>query len=387
MQAIFVRVRGDAFDRAGAQDAEYVAGLRGAVVAAVDYGLEGIERGEEWVGPVPVVAVVQARRAARVGVSLDTVLRRYVAGDALLEGFVMEEAERGEHPYELGVLPGVLRAQAVVLDRLLGAVTGGYRDELARVGCSPQRRRVEQVRALLAGESLDGGAELGYELEGWHVGVIAVGAGAARAVRELGADRRLLSVEQGRESVWAWLGGRERRAFGALERVLAGTVSAEGMGVGELVGDGVVFALGEPARGLEGWRLTHRQAQAALMVALRRPRGCTRYADVALLASALKDEMLARALVEVYLAPLQDARGNGGAVLRATLRAYLAVECNVSSAAAKLNVARSTVANRLRTIEERLGRTLHPCPPELEVALLLDELAAVGGPPEIPIIR
>jgi hypothetical protein len=38
-------------------------------------------------------------------------------------------------------------------------------------------------------------------------------------------------------------------------------------------------------------------------------------------------------------------------------------------------VARKTVASRLRTIEERLGRTLHPCPAELEVALLLDELA------------
>jgi hypothetical protein len=47
-------------------------------VAAVEYGLQGIERGEGWSGQVPAVATEQARRAARVGVSLDTVLVRYV---------------------------------------------------------------------------------------------------------------------------------------------------------------------------------------------------------------------------------------------------------------------------------------------------------------------
>lgn len=386
VQAIFARVRGDAFDRAGAQDAEYVAGLRAAVVAAVEYGLHGIERGEESVGPVPGVVVAQARRAARVGVSLETVLRRYVAGYAQLESFVMEEAERDGHPDERGALRVVLRAQAAVLDRLLEVVTREYRDELACVGRSPQRRRLEQVRRLLggggAGERLAGAVEraglehdLGYELEGWHLAVIAVGAGAAEAVREIaaGADRRLLSVAVGDASVWAWLGGRVRPAFAEIER---------GMGSHP---PGVLFAVGEPARDLRGWRLTHRQAQAALVVALSRPRPFTRYRDVALLASALKDEMLAGTLAQVYLAPLDDGR-NRGAVLRATLRAYLAAECNVSSAAVALNVARSTVEERLRTVEARLARTLHPCPPELAVALCLEELAPAPELSEISII-
>jgi len=133
--------------------------------------------------------------------------------------------------------------------------------------------------------------------------------------------------------------------------------------------------VGEPARGLEGWRLTHQQAQAALVVALRRsPRGFTRYADVALLASALKDEGLARTLLDVYLMPL-DGTGDRGPVLRETLRVYLDSECSVSCAAVALNVARSTVEKRLRMVEEKLGRTLHPCPAELEVALDLHDLA------------
>ena len=150
------------------------------------------------------------------------------------------------------------------------------------------------------------------------------------------------------------------------------------VGEGAVRSEGVVLAFGEPARGLAGWRLTHQQAQAALVVALRRPRRFTRYADVALLASALKDQALARALIDIYIAPLDDAHSRGP-VLRQTLRAYLAAECGVSSAAIGLKVSRSTVESRLRTVEERLGRTLHPFPAELEVALALDELGVSGA--------
>src|SRR5215475_2827436 len=58
---------------------EYIEGLRQAVSAAVDYGLEGIERGEQSAPPIPDVLLAQARLAARSQVSLDTVLRRYFA--------------------------------------------------------------------------------------------------------------------------------------------------------------------------------------------------------------------------------------------------------------------------------------------------------------------
>jgi hypothetical protein len=372
LEALFVRVREGAFAGAGEQDAEYLAGLRAAVGAAVEYLLQELEAGEGSAGPPPATALEQARRAARVGVSLDTVLRRYVVGSALLGEFVMEEADRSELPGAHSALRKAVRAQAAVLDRLLQAVTMEYGDELEQAGRSPERRRYERIRTLLDG---DGGtpeaANIDYELDGWHLALIATGAGAAQAVRGLAAElnRRLLSVEPSRGSMWAWLGGKERFASQELERILAHK-PAQASGA-----ETVVLAFGEPNRGLAGWRLSHRQAQAALLVALRRPAlgGNTRYADVALLAAALKDEMLARALVDVYLAPLNDHR-NSGPVLRETLHAYIAAEHNASSAAARLNVARTTVINRLRTIEERLERSLHPSPAELLVALHLDEL-------------
>lgn len=408
VRRIFARVRGDGFPRVGVDDAEYVAGLGAAVEAAVEYVITVIERGGEGVGPIPVVVCEQARRAARFGVSLDMVLRRYVVGHSLLEEVIMEEPARGEREgWALGhreALREALRAQASVLDRLLAAITSEYGDELARVGRSPEQRRYERVRRLLEGDAVDGD-ELDYDLAGWHVGAIARGGGCERVLRDLalGLDRRLLCVQAGHETVWAWLGSPRALEVGVLERALRGAFrfrsevvgSASGVVGSEVAVGGfgvagedphglpavVWFAVGEPARDLKGWRLTHRQAQAASVVAQRRdgsePGGVTRYGEVMLLAAALKDEALGRALVDVYIAPLEGSRG-GSPALCETLRAYLAAECSASSAAAALGVARKTVASRLRTIEERLGRSLHPCPAEIEVALELDALTAAA---------
>lgn len=137
---IFARVGGDAFGSVGVGDAEYVEGLRAAVGAAVDYALEGIERGEARDGLTPAVAVEQARRAARAGVSLDTVLRRYVLGSALVGECIIEEAHRdlGDRiamlPRQREALRDALRVQSVALDRLMVDVSRAYGVELERAG-------------------------------------------------------------------------------------------------------------------------------------------------------------------------------------------------------------------------------------------------------------
>jgi hypothetical protein len=361
------------------EDAEYAQGLREAVAGAVGYGLRAIELGQapSSAEEVPMAALIQARRAARSGVSVEAVLRRYVLGNSLLWDYVMEEAARVG---ESSALRAMSRLQSSVLDRFMDAVTREYAQERERTGRSGSQRRLELVRGLLAGETsanangdIDHGdveRELEYELDAEHVAVIARGRRAREALHTLAErlDRRLLCVPSSEQTVWAWLGCHQwPPSTGELDPI-----------VSEIAGGGndVYLTIGEPAEGQEGFRLTHRQAQAALVVAQRRRRALTRYSDVALLAAALKDEVLANALSKTYIAPLDATPGNGraGAVLRQTLRAYVAAECNASSAAAALGVVRRTVENRLHTIEERLGRALHPCPPELEVALQLDEL-------------
>jgi hypothetical protein len=274
------------------------------------------------------------------------------------------------------------RAQTALLDHLVIGVTREHVTELQRAGCSREQRVLERVRILLAGDYPDtgmvpGGAdpELDYDLDDEHVGVIALGAGGDAAMRGVAnrLQRPLLCVARERGIVWAWLGGRRVLPVDEVEQACAEQATGD-----------VRFVLGESASGLEGWRLTHRQAQAALLVAQRKPQHVTRYGDVALVAAALGDEALGRSLVEVYLSPLMNTRG--GEVLLQSLRAYLGAGCSVSSAAAVLGVARKTVEGRLRAIEEKLDRTLHPCPAELEVALLLDELAPAPSPPDISII-
>ena len=187
-------------------DPEYSAGLREAVAAIVDYALMVVEQGGDWSGPVPSAAAAQARRAARSGVRLDTVLRRYAAGDRLLGEFIMDEVDS----FPSRALRKVLSAQGPQVDRLMASVAAEYMDELEQMRRSPTQRLAERVQRLLAGDSpIDIGA-LEYEFDAWHVGMVAIGRSAEEAVREIaaGLDRQHLTVPRGNGLVWAWLGGR-----------------------------------------------------------------------------------------------------------------------------------------------------------------------------------
>lgn len=132
------------------------------------------------------------------------------------------------------------------------------------------------------------------------------------------------------------------------------------------------MTVGEPGEGLSGWRFSHLQAKAALPVAVRRGKSILPYADVALLSSILRDDLVASSLRQLYLAPLEQTK-DGGKVARETLRAYFTSERNISSTAAALGIDRHTVRNRIRAIEGLLGRSLKASAADLEIALRLDD--------------
>jgi hypothetical protein len=363
-EVIFDHIRDPvSFGSAGSEDAGYLAGLHATVIAVIDYVLTGIEHGEEWAGPIPLVAVVQARRAARFGVNLDTLVLRYIAGHRLLGEFVNDEADRAGYSSYGHALYQLRRTQESLLERLTAAIAGEYQQERERMERSPEQWRRELVQKLLVGEPVNV-AKLDYEFDGWHLGVIAIGTGAEKAVRGLanGLGRRLLAVACGDGTVWAWLGGCRNPPIVDIERLLSSGEAA-----------GVSLAIGEPQQGIDGWRLTHREAQAALPVALSKPQTLTQCANVPLEAALLRHEFLARVLVKNYLSPL-DCQKDRGVVLRETLRAYFAKECNAAKAGVVLQVDRHTVRRRLSTIEEALGRLIPTCRAELEMALRLEAL-------------
>jgi hypothetical protein len=358
-EAVIASVR--TLSEEGDEDPDYVAGLRAAVAESVDYALVTVEHGGESSEPIPSAAAVQARRAARNGVRLDTVMRRYAAGDRVLAEFIMNEAER----FPSQALRNVLRAQGSQVDRLMAAVASEYMDELERMRRSPAQRLAERVQRLLSGDSAADAGELGYELDAWHLGFIFSGEKGAETLRVLATalSCQVLEVPRGGGTMWAWLGARRQISSLDIEPALGAELPVH-----------VALAVGEPRRGIEGWRLTHREAQAAFEVMLRVPRPLILSRDVVLLAALLRDEALAKSLRETYLAPL-DHYGDSGKVLRETLRAYFAAGLNAATAAAALGVDRHTVQRRLRKVEDALGRLLPSCHAELEVALSLEELA------------
>jgi hypothetical protein len=348
-------------------------GLREMIAVCIDCGLESIERGASWSGSMPPVVVAHARRGASSGMSLTTALRRCVAVHTLAWSIVLDELDHRELPDEqrLALLLQTSTAMGSVLAGVQAEIAEAHSFEIMRRARSSGQRRDEIVHKLLAGESMDAGelAELGYELDAWHIAVIATGADAKKAVRRLEGrlDCELLSVVCGGQTVWAWLGAQRRLAFADVERALSSHDYAD-----------VSLALGEPARGVHGLRLTHQEAEGAALVARCEPRKITRYADVAAEATALQDEALADSLIERYLCPL-DGMGIGGRAARRTLRALFDTEHNVSSAAHALNVNRSTVHRRRDEIEGRLGCALQERQVDIEIAMRIEELREQRG--------
>jgi AcrR family transcriptional regulator len=217
-QAIFARVSDRWFERTGSEDPEYVAGLRAAGVAALDYALLGIERSGGSLEPVPVVMLEQARRAARVGVGLDTVLRRYLAGYAVFEGFVMQEAERDRLLREGAALRDLLRVVSALVDRLVTAVSRAYGEELerdARMPSPPPRaspgRVVGPQRDRILRATVEVVAERG--VAGASVKLVLAGAGvSSRTFYECftGLDECLVAIVDG---AFARLSALASRAF------------------------------------------------------------------------------------------------------------------------------------------------------------------------------
>ncbi|MGB7686695.1 MAG: helix-turn-helix domain-containing protein [Solirubrobacterales bacterium] len=342
-------------------DPSYLQGLDAALSAAIAHRLAVLEVGERQAPPVPTVLLAQARLDARDGVALDTVVRRYFAGNTLFGDFLVEEAERAKVPNS--ALRRLLGAQATLGDRLLDAVSAEHAREAKSRPTSAAERRRECVKRLLAGELVDH-SELGYDLDAHHLALMAKGEGAQELMGELATrlDRRLLAVCREEEPTWAcWFGGSRPLAVEQALRALD-----------DISPDRVFVTVGEPGEGLSGWRFSHRQAKAALPIAERRGQAILRYVDVALVASILRDDLIVTSLRQLYLAPLEEAR-DGGKVARETLRAYFAAERNISSTAATLGVDRRTVRNRIRAVEELLGRPLQTFATDLEIALRLDD--------------
>ena len=339
-------------------DAEGLAGLRVSAKDSVDLIATILEQGAGWVPSLSPGGTAQIRYLARNGVGLDTIMRGFYAVTSLMWEFLTEEM--ADLPPQ--ALPYLVGIQGQHGDRLMSAMSAEYDDEVSRMDDSPARRVAECVEKLLAGRPADTSA-FGYDIDGWHLGIIAGGAKAELFVRGL-AERlgcQLLFVQRSDETAWAWLGANRAISFAEVERVALSKT-----------GGNVSLAVGELRQGADGWRLTHREAQIALTVMLHQPQRLVRGANVVLLATAIQDETVRRSLLDVYLGPLKECRD--AQALRETLRVYFSLDCNAASTAAALGVNRHTVLRRLLRVEKVIGRSLETCRAEMDVALRVAQL-------------
>jgi PucR C-terminal helix-turn-helix domain/GGDEF-like domain len=236
-----------------------------------------------------------------------------------------------------------------------------------------ERRTSDTSRTRAISEFISGRrAELtrfAYRFDGEHIAVRFAGGQCAEPVT---AELNRFAIAAGLDFLWisdedeviqSWFGAREGLAAADVHSDIRGVAWPEDLPI----------AIGELTAGLDGFRLTYRQSRAALAVARRQPGTIARYSDVALLAAALEDDLLARSLLHLYIRPIEGA-GKRADTFKLTLRAYFASRRNVSASAAALGLSRHTVSSRLRSIEGLLGRPLERIGPELEVALRLVDL-------------
>jgi PucR C-terminal helix-turn-helix domain len=343
------------------EDPGYEVGLLEAVASIVSYSLDALEQGPEWSNQLPAAATAQARRAARAGVSIGTVQRRYIAGHRELGNFVAQEMERNGFSNNGEAIHHLRTTQEALLEHLAATIEREYGEERESIIDS---QLVVIVEKLLSGEDADSAelAKLRYEIDAaWHVGLIVSGPGAEAVIHLLRKyyARRLLCVLAG-ERIWGWV-GTSAECSGEIDQL-----SCDGY-------DEVSISIGELARGLDGWCLTHNQALSAFDIAIRKPNSIIRYADDRLLAGVLQDSTLVSSLTHKYLVPL-SCQSDGGKKLRVTLRTYINLECNATSASHPLRVGRHTVESRVHTVEQLIGCPLRECLAELDLALRLEEL-------------
>jgi DNA-binding PucR family transcriptional regulator len=180
----------------------------------------------------------------------------------------------------------------------------------------------------------------------------------------IGAQQSSLFIPVDRVTAWAWVPLPPDAASNAVERVR--TLTAK---------DGPCVAVGNPLPGVEGFRRSHQQAQAARTVATASGTtdrqfiaACDRGVSVAAL--LVSDVEAASAWMRDVLGPLGSATDSDER-LRETLRAFLGAGSSYKAAAEELHLHTNTVKYRVQRAIERRGRPIDDDRLDVENALLL----------------
>ena len=325
----------------------------------------------------PAAAVEYARRLAQHGTPLTALLRAYRIGHGCISDWLLTElaGQAGDVETITATALSMSRIVAGYVDQTSEEVVAAYTRERENWLRNRSAARAPRIRDLLSGARIDVSATeatLGYRLRQYHVGVVCWAGDAASAGDEITRLERAIGhvaahaacggepvfLPRDGSSAWAWLPLGIRDTFDAA----AAASTAD---------EGIHFAFGDAAKGITGFRFTHRQAVAVQVVALAAgspaPQVVT-FGEVAPVAMMFASPGLLRPWVLATLAGLA-ADDEHHARLRETLLVFLHSGGSYKATAEQLVLHKNTVQYRIRKAEESLGRPVGENRHDVELAL------------------
>lgn len=311
-------------------------------------------------------------------ITLAALLRAYRVGQNHLWNEFVERTQQvgGNDPAALRWLADVGNLLFEYIDRISGLLAEVYEDERALWVRSASAVRSDTVTEILErAPDLDVGVasnRLGYDLRGRHVAFVvsrdhgdATGpaqleATADEVARALGGGSPLV-LPIGATALWAWTVVGELDDGELLRRCAAHEAAP-----------GILVAVGHTGSGVDGFRVSHVEAQRTAVVRelLGGPGAITAYGAVELLSLLTADVDGCMRFVLRRLGPLAE-RTAAAASLRETALAYLDHGGSHLAAAHATHLHKNTVYTRIRRAERILGTPIVPGDADLHDALRL----------------
>jgi DNA-binding PucR family transcriptional regulator len=332
----------------------------------------------------PAAAQEYARRLAQRGVSPNALVRAFRLAQQLILDWAFNEIAKQEPDPRVAFAAGRLFMGITFqfVDILAEQLINEYESERGRWLANRNTVRTAMIKEILAGASVDiASAEgaLGYRLRQNHLGVVLWTTDQTssaidfrrleqllvRLSESMDASGHPLFVPNDRSTGWGWIPLGRGADPPEIGRVQAELDKAE---------PGVRAAMGTPAAGVPGFRVTHLEADRARQVAMLaqdRALRLTSFTEPGVRAAAMLilDLEAARRLVETALGALAVDTAQA-ARLRDTLLIFLVERCSYTATAERVNLHKNTVRYRVeRALAER-GRPIDDERFDLELALV-----------------
>ncbi|WP_082981675.1 PucR family transcriptional regulator [Mycolicibacterium mucogenicum] len=331
----------------------------------------------------PAAAIEHARRLAQRDISANVLVRSYRLGHQAVLKAVLQEIRAAdlEPQLALDVFDVMSTISFNYIDRISQEVVEVYQH--ARESWLENRNsvRITEIRELLAGGDVDVDAAtvaIRYPLQRTHLAVVLWCDDSEDRLAEMerliqqfaasiGAADSPLFISVDRATAWAWVA------------VPAAVIGEAVTWLGSLVpADGPYVAAGTPQSGVAGFRLSHRQAEDARVVAVasgsqRRRFTAFGHRGIALAALLGSNVEALSAWATEVLGPLACST-DGDQRLRETLQAFLKAGGSNKAAAEELHLHTNSVKYRVQRAIERRGRPIEDDRLDVEVALLLCSL-------------